>query len=870
MRKGFLAMFLSICMILTLFPAAVYADDGAGAAITEEPSQDSDVNCLRIGGIDIDTTSISYWKLDAEGKPTEPASAYGYDLKIKGNEVTLKLGGSKLKGDSNDAAHYGAAIYAKGDLILNVEYDSKVQGADINSNRSAGVYIEDGSLTVKGSGTLIAAGGSANGEDAIARGIFVYGNDRNAALIVDEGKVESTGDDVGIQVSSVNGDTAVVVKNQGMIHGISNSVRDAGAGINVSSYETGNVSLSVESGGIMKGTAISNEDLDSAGIYTRSETGSMTATVEGNGSVMEGTGYYYGIYVSSGTQESSLIVRDNGVVRGQGNNMNYDDIDYSYGVYVNSDTGNVSATAINGGSIKGTAGSAKQDSTGITVWSDNGDSQLMAQDGGIVEGIGSCGDFYSDGIYICSYDFGGASIISENGSSITGLSGNSKYSNGIYICSNQRDAVVSVINSRLDGISNYEAFSNAGIYVWAEKGGKGLVTVDGGVLTAKGKDVGLEYSTAQEDTVIGELTIKNNGTTNFEGEEKIFAIDVFLFENNEDGSSKGKLYSDEVTVFQSIEIPKGYDLDIAEGQTLTVGKDQQMTVNGSVENEGTFSIYVYDENAVHGEGTLTGDGEFVIQYAYPQVTVPERMAYTGEDLSGNIQIAEPVDEAVFMGKEFQILTKLNEKNWTRTITKDGNPTDVIVEPGVYEITYTCKRGETEHIITKTTVVEKDLGSGAEDATVSSEANATRGMVVNALWRMAGSPAADNGITFSDIDESTYYSEAACWAASAGVTSGYTNGTFGGNNEITREQFAVMLYHYAKLKGYDVSIGENTNILSYTDAFDISEYAFSAMQWACGADLMADMGDGSIAPKSCITAAEAEQILKDFQEKFVNE
>ena len=47
--------------------------------------------------------------------------------------------------------------------------------------------------------------------------------------------------------------------------------------------------------------------------------------------------------------------------------------------------------------------------------------------------------------------------------------------------------------------------------------------------------------------------------------------------------------------------------------------------------------------------------------------------------------------------------------------------------------------------------------------------------------------------------------------------------------VTREQLAAILYRYASYKGYDVSVGEDTNILSYDDAFEISEYAVSAMQ-----------------------------------------
>ena len=42
--------------------------------------------------------------------------------------------------------------------------------------------------------------------------------------------------------------------------------------------------------------------------------------------------------------------------------------------------------------------------------------------------------------------------------------------------------------------------------------------------------------------------------------------------------------------------------------------------------------------------------------------------------------------------------------------------------------------------------------------------------------------------------------------------------FAPDENITREQIAIIIYRYAKTNGYDVSVGENTNILSYTDLY----------------------------------------------------
>ena len=74
--------------------------------------------------------------------------------------------------------------------------------------------------------------------------------------------------------------------------------------------------------------------------------------------------------------------------------------------------------------------------------------------------------------------------------------------------------------------------------------------------------------------------------------------------------------------------------------------------------------------------------------------------------------------------------------------------------------------------------------------------------------------------------------------------GYDNGSFDPHDPITREQLATILYRYAQCGGADVSMGEDTNILSYLDALEVSEYAIPTMQWACGAGIIQGTGDGS--------------------------
>ena len=142
---------------------------------------------------------------------------------------------------------------------------------------------------------------------------------------------------------------------------------------------------------------------------------------------------------------------------------------------------------------------------------------------------------------------------------------------------------------------------------------------------------------------------------------------------------------------------------------------------------------------------------------------------------------------------------------------------------------------------------------------------TRGMLVTVLYRTEGEPFADKGAPFADIDENAYYANAVSWAKQQGIVSGVTETEFAPDENITREQIAAIIYRYAEFKGYDISVGENTNILSYTDFDDISEYAVSAMQYAAGAGLIKGRSETTLNPKDNATRAEIAAILQRFIE-----
>lgn len=162
------------------------------------------------------------------------------------------------------------------------------------------------------------------------------------------------------------------------------------------------------------------------------------------------------------------------------------------------------------------------------------------------------------------------------------------------------------------------------------------------------------------------------------------------------------------------------------------------------------------------------------------------------------------------------------------------------------------------------VTGKGMMNGTADNTFSPKANTTRGMVVTVLYRLENQPST-SAASFTDVASGAYYANAVAWANANGIVSGYGSGKFGPNDKVTREQLATILYRYAQYKKYDVSVGEDTNILSYDDAQSISSYAIPAIQWACGAGVVTGKSGSKLDPKGNATRAEVAAMLMRFCE-----
>lgn len=165
------------------------------------------------------------------------------------------------------------------------------------------------------------------------------------------------------------------------------------------------------------------------------------------------------------------------------------------------------------------------------------------------------------------------------------------------------------------------------------------------------------------------------------------------------------------------------------------------------------------------------------------------------------------------------------------------------------------------------VLTHKIMNGVSSRAFAPNANLTRGMLVQILYNMEGKPKG-TAANFPDVQDDAWYAEAVGWAAANKVVTGYADGTFRPNDAVTREQAAAILYRYAQSKGIDVSVGENTNILSYVDVQQASEYAIPALQWAVGAGVLNGKNGGRLAPTGTATRAEIAAIMQRWCENII--
>lgn len=133
---------------------------------------------------------------------------------------------------------------------------------------------------------------------------------------------------------------------------------------------------------------------------------------------------------------------------------------------------------------------------------------------------------------------------------------------------------------------------------------------------------------------------------------------------------------------------------------------------------------------------------------------------------------------------------------------------------------------------------------------------TRAQLAAIFYRAAGVPSVSGASWFPDVRADAYYADAVAWAESSGLIGGYSDGRFGVNDPVTRQQLIAILWRWA---GSPDASGED-----YADENSFSAYAETAVDWSESNHILAGREDGRFAPNDSATRAEVVSALYQYR------
>ncbi|MCL2588266.1 MAG: S-layer homology domain-containing protein [Oscillospiraceae bacterium] len=141
------------------------------------------------------------------------------------------------------------------------------------------------------------------------------------------------------------------------------------------------------------------------------------------------------------------------------------------------------------------------------------------------------------------------------------------------------------------------------------------------------------------------------------------------------------------------------------------------------------------------------------------------------------------------------------------------------------------------------------------------------MAATILWRTAGEPTATGGAVFTDVAAGRWYTAAIAWANENGIVLGVGGNRFDPTANVTREQFAAMMYRYAAFTGGDTSVPAGFDLSQFQDRDQLNDWAERYLYWANYNELITGRTPTTLAPQGTATRAEAAGIVTRFVAAF---
>ena len=270
-----------------------------------------------------------------------------------------------------------------------------------------------------------------------------------------------------------------------------------------------------------------------------------------------------------------------------------------------------------------------------------------------------------------------------------------------------------------------------------------------------------------------------------------------------------------------------------------------------------YKIYYYDEGVMLElkPDIYYGDTELILP-------IPQKDNHTFggwylDDCFTGERILVIEKNRIFENKEIILYAK-----WSVNDDKTSYVTDIFSD--VYSDWYTAYVQY---------VYDNNLMTGIKGTTrFEPNSNITKAQVAQVLYNKEGQPEVtdqDVFIKLKDVYASEWYANAVAWAYNTGVVTGDLNTKkFNPNANVTREQLALMMYRYAKCKGYDVTA--SGDLTGLQNAENTAAWALDGVRWAVGSGLIGGIeknGVKDLAPQGNATRAQMAAILQRFCENI---
>ena len=845
MRKKIVSLCMALALCLSLLPAT---------ALAAAP----DYQVIYVGGVKISSTG--YWTTDSDGNVTAytsgdtPTDNYiHYD--VANNTLTLHNATIKEEVPLNTSTYVAGAAIGVHNQNGAAELTITLEGTNTIAEVGKGIYVLASST---GEATLTItseSGGSLDASGSSNPGIWVQSNNGDAALFIQNAKVEATGTSYGVNVQSRESSTASLTVDGGSLTasgspGILYDSSGSGTVPKTTALTISNSAIvDARGGGIGAGLLQDLEKVspadDSVGIVFDGDDGTVYGSVTLQEDLTIGEGESLTIPDGASLDTNGKLTVDGGTLT-QNGTVTGDIIYKVTGVSLNTD----SLTLVEGGTATLAATITPSNATNQNVtWSSDNESVATVDQNGRVTAVAQGGatitaavDGKSAECYVTvnaaapvpvtsvSLDKTSLGLTEGDTETLTATVEPSDATNKNVTWSTS-DASIATVT---DGVVTAVAPGTATITVTTEDGNKAAtcaVTVTAATVPVTG------------------VTLNKTSTSLYVGDTETLTPTI----TPDNATNKNVTWSSDDTSVATVDA-SGLVTAVARGTAVITataadgsGASASCTVTVSSYLPPANPNYRITVEAAQG-GTVTADPTAAKAGATVTLTpVPDRGYQVG-----TVAVTDRFGDAVAVTEQADGTYTFTMPNGQVTVTVTFEqaplPFPDVTEGDWFYDAVRC-------------AYENGLMDGVGDSLFAPNSQTTRAQLVTILYRLAGEPEPGGDSGFSDVAAGTWYTDAVAWAAQNGIVNGVSDTEFAPGDDITREQLAAILYRYAACQGYDVS--QRADLSGFGDASSISGYAQEALSWAHAQGLVLGFEDGSLRPQGTASRAQIAAVLMRF-------